>query len=160
MRFQNSQVTSPNSAATCLANIPFLLSQPVHYQNGGVIWSKGNVSISGGYFVSNEGWDDGGVIYASDESTTTLEGGDFVDNKASHGGVITAVYSSSMRVEESTFSGNVAENDGGVFSCFGGNIEVGEARKKTSTPIFFTLHRVHVLQDGCCRPAMVMQYFV
>ena len=71
--------------------------------------------------------DDGGVIFASDDSTTFLRGGDFVDNEASHGGVAIVGRTGTLRVLGGNVSGNSAHNEGGAFSVdAGGHINVGQ----------------------------------
>lgn len=97
-------------------------------KNGGVVWSEGYVFIDGGHFLDNEALDDGGVVYASGDSTTALQRGRFESNVASEGGVGYVNNDAALQVNGGNVTGNVARNEGGAFSVDeGGTIEVSEA---------------------------------
>ncbi|CAM9130909.1 unnamed protein product [Laminaria digitata] len=85
-------------------------------ENGAVIWSKGELTVTDGNFTKNDGRENGGVLFASEFSTFTLAGGFFEGNVAKDGGVINAVMGSTVYVEAGVYSGNVAETQGGVFT--------------------------------------------
>ena len=81
----------------------------------------------GGSFIGNEASHDGGVIFASDDSTTKLTGGLFETNVARDGGVVIVCDNATLRVIAANVSGNDAHEEGGAFSVDeGGNMEVGE----------------------------------
>ncbi|CAN0533592.1 unnamed protein product, partial [Laminaria digitata] len=89
-------------------------------QNGGVFWTKGNISIVGGTFSDNESPALGGVFYALETSVVAVKGGMFEHNMAQDGAVGVVDKDSTLRVENGTYTGNVAERQGGVFTAFGG----------------------------------------
>ena len=91
-------------------------SPPCHCQNGGVFWSKGELVIGGGSFIGNEAESDGGVIFASDDSTTKLTGGLFETNVARDGGVVIVCDNATLRVIAANVSGNDAHHEATEFS--------------------------------------------
>lgn len=96
------------------------------HQNGGVFWVKGNLSILGGTYLGNGSPETGGVLFCSEGSQITIEGGIFEDNWARDGGVALVDGGTSLRVESGIFSGNVANGQGGVFAANSeGDIQVG-----------------------------------
>lgn len=94
-------------------------------QNGGVIWSKSSISIEGGTFIENDSQENGGVLFASEESEFILTGGVFENNTSKGGGVAVVDEAASLRVEGGLYSGNEAASQGGAFAVFvGGEIQV------------------------------------
>lgn len=94
-------------------------------QNGGVVWTKGELYILGGNFTSNQASASGGMFFASEGSSIILKDGIFQGNKAISGGVATVNEQAVLYVEGGNFTLNVAENEGGVFSIrHDGNIRV------------------------------------
>lgn len=92
-----------------------------------MFWSEGHVLIAGGSFLENKASDDGGAFFASDNSTTALEGGLFEGNEASKGGVGCVNDGADLKVTGGNITGNIAHNEGGAFSVDeGGTVEVGE----------------------------------
>lgn len=90
-----------------------------------MIWSKGKLNIEGGLFIENENPENGGVLYASEDSIFTVTGGTFEDNKSGGGAVAAVGEDATLHVEGGTFSGNIANEAGGVFNVIdGGVIEV------------------------------------
>lgn len=71
--------------------------------------------------------DDGGVIFADEESSVNVAAGLFYDNEAANGGVAFVNEAAALLVQGGTFSLNVAENGGGVFLVDeGGHIKVSQ----------------------------------
>ena len=107
---------------------------------GGVVWTKGNLTVLDGVFRGNTGAWAGGVFYASDGSSVALLGGVLTGNWAKDGGVALADDGAELLVEGSECSGNVAVSNGGVFfSSNRGHLEVYFActalpRELTSSP--------------------------
>lgn len=98
-----------------------------------MFWSAGELNILGGTFIENEASDDGGVIYASDNSLVTVADGIFRNNEAMNGGVVFADEDAVVLVQGGNFSDNFAENGGGAFfASNGGNMQVSpwEARRR------------------------------
>lgn len=94
-------------------------------KNAGVFWSKGEVIITGGHFLGNEASDDGGIFFASFNSTTVVEAGRFENNEASRGGVGCVSDGGILQVKGGSVTGNVANNEGGVFAVDEGrNLQV------------------------------------
>lgn len=99
---------------------------PVNAMKGGVVWTRGHVKVSDGIFRRNTASSGGGVVFASDESSVALRGGNFTWNYAEDGGVALVDSGGTLLVEGSECSENVAVNDGGVFfSSHGGHLKVG-----------------------------------
>ena len=96
-----------------------------HSQRGGVFYIKGRLNISGGNFFRNVASEDGGVVFASDESSVTVYDGQFEGNEALEGGVIYVSKDTTLIVQGGIFTRNTGENGGGAFwTKSGGNIEV------------------------------------
>ncbi|CAN0138387.1 unnamed protein product, partial [Pylaiella littoralis] len=94
-------------------------------EDGGVIWTIGNLTIRGGLFSRNIAPSLGGVVSASDESTVLLEGGEFLSNEAAQGGVVFVDTGAALEVKGGVFEDNRAGNEGGVFAVFGeGHINI------------------------------------
>lgn len=57
---------------------------------GGVFFSAGggNFTVKNGTFRGNDGGNDGGVVFVSNESELFVEGGIFVSNRADEGGAL------------------------------------------------------------------------
>ncbi|CAM9271368.1 unnamed protein product, partial [Ectocarpus sp. 8 AP-2014] len=83
---------------------------------GGVIWTKGDVTILGGNFSGNDGAESGGVVFASEESTIVIAGGLFRGNEALDGGVVFVGEGAAVEVEGGVFDSNLAGNGGGAFA--------------------------------------------
>ena len=95
-----------------------------HSQGGGVFWVKGRLNISGGNFFRNVA-SDGGVVFASEESSVVISDGNFKQNEALDGGVVFVARGATLLVQGGIFTGNTGENGGGVFGTRkGGYIEV------------------------------------
>lgn len=91
-----------------------------------------------GNFTRNESPENGGVLFASEFSTFTLEGGLFEGNLAQDGGVIMAVVGSTVNIEGGVYSGNVAASEGGVFTLADGAIiKVRESSGQISYRCYF-----------------------
>lgn len=147
-----------------------------YHQNGGVFWSKGNLSIVGGTFTENEGPENGGVVFCSDKSRITVAGGIFENNKAQDGAVALVDKGSKLQVENGVFTGNTAESEGGAFSV---NEEAGfqvgggllDVRAKELSVLGYSgwccvvlslkISRVifYSRSDGRCCPALVSKLF-
>ncbi|CAM9772969.1 unnamed protein product, partial [Ectocarpus sp. 12 AP-2014] len=84
---------------------------------GGVIWTKGDVTILGGNFLGNDGAESGGVVLASEESTIVIAGGLFQGNEALDGGVVFVGEGAAVEVEGGVFDSNLAGNGGGAFAA-------------------------------------------
>ncbi|CAN0356022.1 unnamed protein product, partial [Ectocarpus sp. 12 AP-2014] len=84
---------------------------------GGVIWTKGDVTILGGNFSGNDGAESGGVVLASEESTIVIAGGLFQGNEALDGGVVFVGEGAAVEVEGGVFDSNHAGNGGGAFAA-------------------------------------------
>ncbi|CBJ26637.1 adhesin-like protein [Ectocarpus siliculosus] len=92
---------------------------------GGVIWTKGDVTILGGNFSGNDGAESGGVVLASEESTIFIAGGLFQGNEALDGGVVFVGEGAAVEVEGGVFDSNLAGNGGGAFAAEeGGHINI------------------------------------
>ena len=95
------------------------------------MWTKGTIYIFGVQFLDNDASGVGGVIFAADDSKTSLFGGRFAKNIATDGGVILVGDGSKLSVEGGDFFDNEARNFGGVFSVSdNGNIQVGEGMRR------------------------------
>ena len=95
------------------------------------MWTKGTIYIFGVQFLDNDASGVGGVIFAADDSKTSLFGGRFAKNIATDGGVILVGDGSKLSVEGGDFFDNEARNFGGVFSVSdNGNIKVGEGMQR------------------------------
>ncbi|CAM9462085.1 unnamed protein product, partial [Ectocarpus sp. 12 AP-2014] len=84
---------------------------------GGVIWTKGEVTILGGNFSRNDGAEAGGVVLASEESKVIIAGGLFRGNEALDGGVVFVSEGAVVEVEGGVFDSNLAGNGGGAFAA-------------------------------------------
>ena len=83
------------------------------------------LNITGGTFSGNGGSENGGVVFASQESSVTLCGGHFEDNIATNGGVVFVYKDATLVVRGGVFTENEARNGGGVFwGANSGDIEV------------------------------------
>lgn len=86
-------------------------------QYAGVIWTKGNATVTGGEFFQNTANDRGGVFDAAGEGFVTVEGGNFYANHGgSEGGVGFGTTESMVVISGGEFFGNFAESTGGAFS--------------------------------------------
>ncbi|CBJ33129.1 asn/thr-rich large protein family protein [Ectocarpus siliculosus] len=93
-------------------------------QSGGVLWTRGEISVLGGHF-SNNSAKNGGVIQGSLNSTVVVEGGTFENNVAENGGVIYVVEDGSLVFNGGLLQGNSASNGGGAFFAeSGADIEI------------------------------------
>lgn len=75
--------------------------------------------------------DNGGVIYANEDSLVEMKNGTFRENVYAHnGGVVYIDADSQVLVRGGTFSANIADNGGGVFYAHEiSTFEVGAARR-------------------------------
>ncbi|CBJ33130.1 polymorphic outer membrane protein [Ectocarpus siliculosus] len=93
-------------------------------QSGGVLWTRGEISVLGGHF-SNNSAKNGGVIQGSLNSTIVEEGGTFENNVAENGGVVSVVEDGSLVFNGGLLQGHSASNGGGAFFAeSGAGIEV------------------------------------
>ncbi|CAM9574874.1 unnamed protein product, partial [Ectocarpus sp. 12 AP-2014] len=93
-------------------------------QSGGVLWTRGNISVLGGHF-SNNSAKNGGVIQGSLKSTVVVEGGTFENNVAENGAVVYVVEDGSLAFNGGLLQGNNASNGGGAFFAeSGADIEI------------------------------------
>ncbi|CBJ32402.1 adhesin-like protein [Ectocarpus siliculosus] len=93
-------------------------------QSGGVLWTRGNISVLGGHF-SNNSAKNGGVIQGSLKSSVVVEGGTFENNVAENGGVVYVVADGSLAFNGGLLQGNNASNGGGAFFAeSGADIEI------------------------------------
>lgn len=77
---------------------------------------NGILTISGGTFSQNSASSgNGGVVYASGDSSVTLSDGRFEGNDALNGGVVFIAEDAELFVRGGLYSGNSARNGGGVF---------------------------------------------
>lgn len=83
-------------------------------QGGGVLWTKGNVVISGGEFLDNEA-EEGGVFAVSSGGFLTVTEGLFYDNTGENGGVGYATDGAVVVIHGGDYLENESEN-GGVFA--------------------------------------------
>ncbi|CAM9163289.1 unnamed protein product, partial [Laminaria digitata] len=60
--------------------------------------------------------ENGGVLFCSENSLFTVEGGIFENNESQDGAVALVNSGANLKVKNGTFTGNVAESEGGVFS--------------------------------------------
>ena len=83
------------------------------------------LNITGGTFFGNDGSENGGVVFASQESSVTLYGGHFEDNIANGGGVVFVDEGATLVVQGGVYTKNEARNGGGVFwGADDGDVEV------------------------------------
>lgn len=124
-----------------LLDLCALLCPPCSFhQNGGVVWTKGDINISGGMFTENTTPESGGVFFGSEESSITLDGGMFEKNMAEDGAVASVSDGSTLRVENGVFTGNVAEGQGGAFSVIGGgDIQASRQTKERTCWAFLSM---------------------
>ena len=73
------------------------------------------LNITGGNFSGNDGSENGGVVFASEESSVTLRDGHFENNIATDGGVVFVDENAALVVSGGVYLGNEARNGGGVF---------------------------------------------
>ena len=73
------------------------------------------LNITGGNFSENDGSENGGVVFASQESSVTLYDGHFEDNIATDGGVVFVDENAKLVVRGGVYTDNEARNGGGVF---------------------------------------------
>ncbi|CAB1104673.1 unnamed protein product [Ectocarpus sp. CCAP 1310/34] len=93
-------------------------------QSGGVLWTRGNISVLGGHF-SNNSAKNGGVIQGSLKSSVVVEGGTFENNVAENGAVVYVVADGSLAFNGGLLQGNMASNGGGAFFAeSGADIEI------------------------------------
>eukprot|EP00752_Nemacystus_decipiens_P010943 g9725.t1 len=93
---------------------------------GGVLWTKGNITVRGGTFVRNIADDAGGVMLLSGEAIATITDGRFAQNEAgTDGGVVSVASGAKLLVEGGEYFENDAGDNGGVFSVGeDGDIEI------------------------------------
>lgn len=108
-------------------------------EQGGVSYTKGNITILGGNFRDNvataAGEATGGVFFAATGSTITIAGGMFEGNEAKDGAVVYVFSGSSLVVEGGVFEGNMAANSGGGISVVeDGNLNVSGASGRAEFP--------------------------
>lgn len=95
------------------------------WQNGGAVWSEGEVTFLGGNFYRNYAGECGGVLFLSEGGSATLTGGIFQRNKALDGGSVYVHEEAALFVSGGIFSDNKAVRGGGAFFVHSdGNIEV------------------------------------
>lgn len=97
---------------------------------GGVSYTKGDVTILGGNFRDNvvaaEGEAKGGVLFGGTGAAISIAGGVFEGNEAEDGGVAYLFTGAKLTVEGGEFSGNVASNTGGGIAVVeNAHLEVG-----------------------------------
>ena len=108
---------------------------------GAAYFNHSNVSILESYFEGNVGVN-GGSIYAG-ESNITLDGNDFINNKATHSGGAIYINKSSLLMKEALgniFTNNSANHNGGAIVCIYSNLSIVSdttlGKKATSSTIF------------------------
>lgn len=115
MRWVLRAILTPENASPDLSRASRGRGPP--RQNGGVFWTKGTVTITGGDFYDNESPDRGGVFDAGADGVVTLAGGNFESNRGGdQGGVGFVTTGSTVYIVGGTFSANQADIDGGAFS--------------------------------------------
>lgn len=118
IRWQEGSIINCTLLRACIFPIPTIVKTvPLcRVQYAGVLYAKGNVTITGGLFSNNEGDLRGGVFDAAIGSSIVITGGVFEGNiGGDHGGVGFVASGSTLLIEGGNFSGNVAEVGGGAF---------------------------------------------
>lgn len=111
---------------------PVLLLSPAlggghNKQDGGVMWTRGTITILGAQLRDNSAEDVGDAILSGDNNTTIVPGGVFEGNKAYNGGAVFVESDAELAVADGVFFGNEAENSGGaLFIGKRGSIKVRE----------------------------------
>lgn len=111
------------------APIHLLLPPRRSIKQGGVCYTKGNVTILEGYYAGNlaeaDGEAKGGVIFGAEGGNVSIAGGVFERNAAKDGGMAFVFSGGALAVAGGQFTGNVAGNSGGVISVVeDGTVEV------------------------------------
>lgn len=119
-------------------------------RQGGVVWTKGNLTVRGGTFARNAADDAGGVFKLSDGCTATLVDGRFEGNEAGGGGgAVSVVSGAKLLVEGGEYSENEARVNGGAFYVDEeGDIEVRRehaARRHRGHPLIGNVSPIDLL---------------
>lgn len=82
--------------------------------NGGAVYSKKDITVESSEFTGNTAEIDGGAIYMSDGTTSTVTGCTFETNTATTGNGGAVSTQKDLNVVSSGFTGNTAKVDGGA----------------------------------------------
>ena len=128
-----------------------------------MFWVKGILNISGGTFSQNEApKGNGGVVYASEDSSVTISEGYFEGNEAVDGGAVYIAEDAELFVGGGFYSKNWARNGGGAFWAEdGGDLEVSESSSNIiiiSSIVLSTEINFAFFIFQCCFPSLHCQY--